>query len=259
MIKKGSREGVRTIIAIAVLLLSCISVLSCARTKPYATLEISTDRRVIEVIRRRSESIRTINATLGLTPAAIKAPELSAYMSFSREGLFRFTGFTPTGFTLFNFETRDSQFTLSLSNGTKISGDIDEVITDIKGLSGVNLPVYPGIVREAIDFYGSDDRPDAVFLIEDIRDYYILNQLRSDRDISYPVRRWWIDKGDMLVVRKEIFSRLPDERGERLFEVLYGDFRIVDNIQTPFEVIIKGKKGKKLLKMKFYKVEYNKN
>jgi len=39
---------------------------------------------------------------------------------------------------------------------------------------------------------------------------------------------------------------------------VYGDFRIIDNVLTPFEISIREKKGKKLLNMKFTKVEYNK-
>ena len=232
--------------------------LSCAGTRPYAHLEISMDRRVIEVIQGKSASIKTIKASLGLRPAGIASPELSAYLLYRSEGLFRLTGLTPTGFTLFNFETADDLFTLSLPNGRRISGSAEEFMAGIKGVPGIDLPADPGIVREAIDFYGSDVTGDTRFLIEELEDYYLLNQLKSKGDLFYPIRRWWVDKRDMDVVRKEIFSKPPARGWERLFEIVYGDFRVIDDIRTPFEILVKGDEGQNLFRMRLHKVEYNK-
>jgi len=232
--------------------------LSCAVTRPYPRLEISMDRRVVEAVQSRSASIKTIKASLGLRPAGLASPELSAYLVYKREGLFSLTGLTPTGFTLFNFETADDLFTLSLPNGRRISGSAEEFMAGIKGAAGIDLPADPGIVREAIDFYGSDVTEDTRFLIEELEDYYLLNQLKSREDLSYPVRRWWIEKRDMDVVRKEIFSKLPDRGGERLFEIVYGDFRVIDDIRTPFDILVKGDEGQNLFRMRLHKVEYNK-
>lgn len=238
------------------LLISSLFILSCARVKPYPDIGISTDKRVIEVLQSKAEGIKTINATLSIKPAALRAAALDAHMSYEREGMFRLTGFTPTGFTLFNLDIQDEQFTLLYNRG-EISGNIKEFTEGFKGIFGMELSPNIGIVREAIDFYGSDGYPDAVFFIEEFEDYYILNQLRGERGISYPVRRWWTEKGGMRIVRKEVFSDLPEKRGERLFEALYGDFRTVDDIQTPFEIVINGEKGKRLMTMKLKKVEYN--
>ena len=240
------------------LLLSSVLTQSCARTKPYTQVEISTDIKVIEVIQNKSGSINSINASLGLKPASILIPQLDAYLSYKREGLFRLIGITPTGFTLFDFKTIDNQFTLSLSDGKETSGTLEEFIKGLKEIYGVDIPEDPEIVRDVLDFYGGEGYKDTGFFIEELKDYYILNQFRNSDNIAYPIRRWWIDKEDMIVVRKEIFSKLPDKRGERLFEILYGDFKIVDNIWIPFEIEIKGKEGNGLLKMKFNKVEYNK-
>ena len=231
--------------------------LSCAGTRPYPRLEISMDRRVVEAIQGKSASTKTIKASLSLRPAGLASPELSAYLVYKREGLFRLTGLTPTGFTLFNFETADDRFTLSLPDGRRISGSSEEFMAGIKGAAGIDLPADPGIVREAIDFYGSDVTDDTRFLIEELEDYYLLNQLKSRDDLSYPVRRWWVEKRDMVVVRKEIFSKRPDRGGERLFEIVYGDFRVIDDIQTPFDILVKGEGGQNLFRMRFHKVEYN--
>ena len=215
------------------------------------------DRRVIEAIQGKSASIKTIKASLGLRPAGITSPELSAYLVYKSEGLFRLTGLTPTGFTLFNFEIVDDQFTLSLPTGRRISGSAEEFMAGIKGVPGIDLPADPGIVREAIDFYGSDVAEDTHFLIEELEDYYLLNQLKSREDLSYPIRRWWVDKRDMTVVRKEIFSKLPDRGGERLLDIVYRDFRVIDGIRTPFEILVKGDGGQNLFRMRLHKVEYN--
>lgn len=240
-----------------VLLLCSVIPLSCAGTRPYTPLEISMDRRVIEAIQGKSAGIRTIHAALGLRPAGIASPELDAYLIYKREGLFRLTGLTPAGFTLFKFETADDLFTLSLPNGRQISGSAEELMTGIKGAAGIDLPADPGIVREAIDFYGSDLTEDTHFLIEELEDYYLLNQLKNRDDLSYPIRRWWIDKREMTVARKEIFSRLPDRGGERLLDIVYGDFRAVNDIRTPFDILVKGDGGQNLFRMRLHKVEYN--
>ena len=231
--------------------------LSCAGTRPYPHLEIRMDRRVIEVIQGKSASIKTIKASLGLRPAGIASPELSAYLLYRSEGLFRLTGLTPTGFTLFNFEIVDDRFTLALPNGMRISGSAEEFMAGIKGVPGIDLPADPGIVREAIDFYGSDVTGDTRFLIEELEDYYLLNQLKSKGDLFYPIRRWWVDKRDMDVVRKEIFSKPPARGGERLLDIVYRDFRVIDGIRTPFEILVKGDGGQNLFRMRLHKVEYN--
>lgn len=232
--------------------------LSCAGLKSYPSLEISTNKRVIEVLRSKSEDIQTIHATLGLTPSTIAAPELNAYMTYHKEGLFKLTGLAPNGLTLFVFETEDNRFDLMLSNGRSIRGDMDEFITGIRGVPGLEFAADLGIVKEVIDFYGGDLTPDASFFIEKLKDDYILTQLRSRGGISYPLRRWWIERGDMNIVKKEIYSKHQDNPGERLFEALYGDFRMIDGIWTPFEILVKDGEGRNLLKMKFHKVEYNK-
>ncbi len=239
------------------LLLSCVFAVSCARTRPYTYIGISTDRRAIEVVQNKFAHIKTITATLSLRPPGLASPKLNAYLYYRNDGLFKLTGLTPAGFTLFSFETTYHQFTLLLPNGRKIIGNVDDFVSEFKEMSGVSLPTDPGMVREAMDFYGGSDSQDTFFLIEELGDYYILNQLRNDKELSYPLKRWWINTSDMTVVRKELFSPLQDRRGERLFEVLYGDFRIIDNIPTPFEIVIKGKEGKDLLEIKFDKVEYN--
>lgn len=222
------------------LLLFSTLLLSCAGVKPSADLSIITDRRVIEVLRNKSDRIKTINAALGLKPATVTTPALDAYLSYSSDGFFRLVGLTPTGFTLFDLQVNDNRPALSFSD------------------ENFDITAAPEIIREVIDFYGSKGTPGAVFFIEDFRRYYVVNQLKSDGEISYPLRRWWIDKPDMVVIKKEIFSEVPDRRGERLFEALYRDFRIVDGISTPFEIIINNGRGGKIGRIKFYKVEYNK-
>ncbi len=248
---------IRHVLFSITLFLSALLIFSCARTIPYPPLDISTDRRVIEVIQDRFAHIKTLNATLSLRTASPMSPELTAYLFYKNDGLFKLVGLTPSGFTLFSFETTYHEFTLILPDGRKIIGNVGDFVSEFKEISGVSLPADPGMVREAMDFYGSSDSQATSFLIEEFGDYSLLSQLRNDKDISYPLKRWWINKPDMTVVRKELFSTLQDRRGERLFEVLYRDFRIVDNIPTPFEIVIKGKEGKNLLEMKFNKIEYN--
>lgn len=240
-------------------LLSCLFLVSCARVSPVIDLQFSTDRRIIESIQDRSEVIKSINATLSIKPAAIASPKIEAYMLYGSEGMFRLTGLTPTGFTLFDFETSNDRFSLLLSGGRRISGRVEDFLSGFKDIAGVSLPAEAEMIKEALDFHGIKWNRGVDFLIEDVSDYYILSQLASEEDLAYPLRRWWIDKGEMTVVRKEIFSRHPDMKGERLFEAVYGDFRIVDDIKTPFVIEIKGGEGERLLTMKFNKVEYNKD
>lgn len=239
--------------------LLCIAFLvSCTGIKSYETIRISTDKNVIDVLKNKADIIKSFNADLDLIPSAIGAPKIGAFMSYNREGIFRLAGLTPNGFSLFDFESQNDRFTLSLANQLKISGDLNDFRNGFKAVSGSDLPVDPDIVRETIDFYGIDRNEETLFLIEELRYYYILSQLKSDGNITYPVRRWWIDRNDKKIMRKEVFSGNPNKRGEIVMEAEYGDFRMVDNILTPYEILIKEGRGKKLLKMKFNKVEYNK-
>lgn len=239
-------------------LLLCMAFLvSCTGIKSYETIRISNDSSVIDVLKNKAEIVKSFNADLDLIPSAIGAPKIGAFMSYNREGMFRLAGLTPNGFSLFDFESQDDRFTFSLSDRIKISGDMNDFRSGFKAVSGSDLPVDPDIVRETIDFYGIDRSEDTLFFIEELRDYYILSQLKSEGNIAYPVRRWYIDTNDKQIFRKEVFSGNPDKRGEIVMEAAYGDFRMVDNILTPYEILIKEGRGKKLLKMKFNKVEYN--
>lgn len=259
--KLGSSKQVavsRKLLIFVILLLLPIILASCGSVKSYETIRVITDKSFIDVLKNKSEFVKSINAELDIIPSTLKAPSISAYMSYNREGFFRLAGLTPNGFSLFDFQSQDDRFTLSLSNRLEISGDLNEFRNGFNALAGIELPLEPDMVKETIDFYGIDQDEDTTFLIEELRDSYILSQLKHDDKISYPLRRWWIDKNDKKILRKEVFSGRPEKMGEILLTAVYGDFRIIDNVMTPFEISIREKKGKKLLNMKFTKVEYNK-
>ena len=248
----------KRLIPFVVLLLVNTFFSSCAGLKPYDTIRVSTDRSVINLLKNKSDLIKSINAELVLIPSTLTAPSIDSFLSYNSSGLFRLAGLTPNGFTLFDFETQNDHFTLSLTNRLKISGDLNEFSNAFKAIAGSELPVHPDVVMETIDFYGINKDEDTSFFIEELSGSYILNQLKNDGSISYPVRRWWIDKEDKKILRKEVFSGNPDKRGEIIMEAEYRDFRMVDDIWTPYEILIREGKGKKLLRMKFSKVDYNK-
>lgn len=250
-------ENRNLIFAVILLFLPLIFV-SCGSVKSYDTIRVITDKSFIDVLKNKSGFVKSINAELDIIPATITVPGIGAYMSYNREGFFRLAGLSPNGFPLFDFQSQDDKFTISLSNRLEISGDLNEFRNGFNALAGIELPLEPDMVKETIDFYGIDQDEDTTFLIEELRDSYILSQLKHDDKISCPLRRWWIDKDDKKILRKEVFSGNPEKRGEILLEAVYGDFRIIDNVMTPFEISIREKKGKKLLNMKFTKVEYNK-
>lgn len=231
---------------------------SCTGMRTYDTVRVNTDRIAIDILKNKSDAIKSINGELTLIPSTFKVPSIDSFMSYNNAGIFRLAGLTPNGFTLFDFETQDDHFTMSLTNRLKISGDLNDFRNGFKAIAGSELPVDPDIIRETIDFYGINKDEEAVFFIEEFRDTYILNQLKSDGSISYPVRRWWIDRYDKKILRKEVFSRNPEKRGEIIMEAEYRDFRLTDDIWTPYEILIREGRGKKLLKMKFSKVDYNK-
>jgi hypothetical protein len=115
----------------------------------------------------------------------------------------------------------------------------------------------PEMLREVMDFYGYDRSQDFTYFIEEMKHYYVINQLRSAEGISYPLRRWWIDRRDMVIVRKELFSDLPDKQGVKIFEAVYRNFKDADGVRTSFEVIINDSNGDKIGKIRFNKIEYN--
>jgi len=239
-------------------LISSLFLLSCSSIKYYTDLEILTDKRVLEVLGNRSGHIDTMRASMNLTPA-IGGPDLDAYLSYRKGGVFRLTGLAPNGLTLFVFETEDNRFLLSFPDGRSIRGDMDEFMPVVTGIPGLEFVADLGIAREVIDFYGGDLATDASFFIEELEGHYILTQLsRGEEGLSYPLRRWWIEKGDMNIVRKEIYSMRHGNSGGKLFEALYGDFRVIDGIKTPYYVMVRDGKGRRLLKIRFRKVEYNK-
>ncbi len=220
-------------------LLSLLFLQSCSALRSSADLSVSTDRRAIEFLQGRSLSIDNLNAELSLNPSDITIPSIDAYLSYDKAGLFRLVGLSSAGFTLFDMKVQD---------GVVTGPDIKFPVTEISN---------PEILREVIDFYGSDHDGDSAWFVEEFRNYYVVSQLRSSGGISYPLRRWWIDKTEMVIVKKELYSDRYDKHGVRLFEATYRDFRNISGIMTPFEIIIATDAGSRIGKVRFYRIEYN--
>lgn len=220
-------------------LLAFLFLQSCSALRSSADLSVSADRRAIEFLKDRSGSIDSLKAELNLNPSDIASPSIDAYLSYEKDGIFRLIGLSPAGFTLFDITVEDGV----------VTGPID------------NFPVKdtftPGTLVEVIDFYGSDNSGDSTWFIEEISNVYVITQLISSGGMSYPLRRWWINREKMVIIKKELFSDLPDKHAVRLFEAFYRDFRTVNGIMTPFEIIINNGIGRKIGKVRFKKIEYN--
>ena len=222
-----------------IILLLIPSLQSCSALRSSANLSVSADRRAIEFLKDRSGSIDSLKAELNLNPSDIAIPSIDAYLSYKKEGFFRLIGLSPAGFTLFDIKVEDGV----------VTGPID------------NFPAKetftPNTIMEVIDFYGSDNSGDSTWFIEEISNFYVVTQLVNSGGMSYPLRRWWIDRHKMVIIKKELFSDLPDKHGTRLFEAFYRDFRAINGINTPFEIIINNGIGRKSGKVRFKKIEYN--
>ena len=219
-------------------LLAVLLLQSCTALRPSTDLSVSTDRSAIEFLQNRSESIDGLKAELNLNPSDITIPSIDAYLSYEKKGVFRLIGLSSAGFTLFDIKVKDG------------------VVTGLVENFPVNETFALNTLMEVIDFHGSDSSGEFSWFVEEYRNYYVVNQLRSYGGVSYPLRRWWIDKSEMLIVKKELYSDTPDKHGVRLFEALYRDFKPVNDIMTPFEIIIRTGSGKKAGKVRFKKIEY---
>src|SRR3989304_5280076 len=177
-----------------IILLTVFFLQSCSGLRSAVDLSVTSDRRALEFLQNRTDSINNLKASLSIKPADIIIPAIDAYLDYEKNHTFRLFGLSPNGFTYF---------------------------------------------------------------IEEMKHYYVINQLRSANGISYPMRRWWIDRRDMIIVRKELFSDLPDKQGVKIFEAVYRNFKDADGIRTSFEVIINDSNGDKIGKIRFNKIEYN--
>ncbi len=222
-----------------IILLSMLFLQSCSGLRSSVDLSVSTDRKALEFLQNRTNSINSLKASLRIKPADITVPAIDAYLDYEKDNTFRLTGLSPTGFTLFDIQVIEYQ---------------GQVISD-SNLHGNDI-FKPEILREMLDFYGSNNSPDTNYFIEEINDYYIVNQIRSDGGIAYPLRRWWIKRDDMVVVRKELYSNLQDNKGVRIFEAQYRDFKSINGIKIPVEIIIKDGTGNQIGNVRFNKVEY---
>ncbi|MEK6538339.1 MAG: hypothetical protein AABZ46_04345, partial [Nitrospirota bacterium] len=165
-------------------------------------LSVNTDRKALELLQNRTDSINSLKASLSIKPAEIIIPAIDAYLDYKKNDTFRLVGLSPNGFTLFEVKIDENQ-----NNVIPVS---------IKGLDSLfhgNDMLSPEIFREVMDFYGYDRSQDFTYFVEEMKYYYVINQLRSAEGISYPLRRWWIDRRGMVIVRKELFSDLPDKQG----------------------------------------------
>ncbi len=232
--------------ACLIILLSVFFLQSCSGLRSAVDLSVTSDRRALEFLQSRTDSINNLKASLSIKPADIIIPAIDAYLDYKKNDTFRLVGLSPNGFTLFEVKIDENQ-----NNVIPVS---------IKGLDSLLHGKYmlsPEMLREVMDFYGYDRSQDFTYFIEEMKHYYVINQLRSAEGISYPLRRWWIDRRDMVIVRKELFSDLPDKQGVKIFEALYRNFKDADGVRTSFEVIINDSNGDKIGKIRFNKIEYN--
>ncbi|MEK6713872.1 MAG: hypothetical protein AABY41_06735 [Nitrospirota bacterium] len=229
-----------------IILLSLFILQSCSGLRLSVDLSVNTDRKALELLQNRTDSINSLKASLSIKPAEIIIPAIDAYLDYKKNDTFRLVGLSPNGFTLFEVKIDENQ-----NNVIPVS---------IKGLDSLfhgNDMLSPEIFREVMDFYGYDRSQDFTYFVEEMKYYYVINQLRSAEGISYPLRRWWIDRRGMVIVRKELFSDLPDKQGVKIFEAVYRNFKDADGIRTSFEVIINDSNGDKIGKIRFNKIEYN--
>lgn len=229
-----------------IILLTVFFLQSCSGLRSAVDLSVTSDRRALEFLQNRSDSINNLKASLSIKPADIIIPAIDAYLDYKKNDTFRLVGLSPNGFTLFEVKIDENQNNV--------------IPVGIKGLDsilhGKNM-LSPEMLREVMDFYGYDRSQDFTYFIEEMKHYYVINQLRSAEGISYPLRRWWIDRRDMVIVRKELFSDLPDKQGVKIFEAVYRNFKDADGVRTSFEVIINDSNEDKIGKIRFNKIEYN--
>lgn len=228
-----------------IILLTVFFLQSCSGLRSAVDLSVTSDRRALEFLQNRSDSINNLKASLSIKPADIIIPAIDAYLDYKKNDTFRLVGLSPNGFTLFEVKIDENQNNV--------------IPVGIKGLDsllhGKNM-LSPEMLREVMDFYGYDRSQDFTYFIEEMKYYYVINQLRSAEGISYPLRRWWIDRRDMVIVRKELFSDLPDKQGVKIFEAVYRNFKDADGVRTSFEVIINDSNEDKIGKIRFNKIEY---
>ncbi len=232
--------------ACLIIVLSVFFLQSCTGLRSAVDLSVTSDRRALEFLQNRTDSINNLKASLSIKPADIIIPAFDAYLDYKKNDTFRLVGLSPNGFTLFEVKIDENQ-----NNVIPVS---------IKGLDSLfhgKYMVSPEMLREVMDFYGYDRSQDFTYFIEEMKHYYVINQLRSAEGISYPLRRWWIDRRDMVIVRKELFSDLPEKHGVKIFEAVYRNFKDADGVRTSFEVIINDSNEDKIGKIRFNKIEYN--
>ncbi|MCC6544028.1 MAG: hypothetical protein IT392_05925 [Nitrospirae bacterium] len=221
------------------ILLSIPFLLSCTSVRPPLNLSVSSDTSSFEFLQERLLAVNSLRAELNIKPADVASPSIDAYLSYEKEGIFRLVGLSPAGFTLFDIKLVDGV----------ISGDVS------------NFPdkdtLPPNIIKEVIDFYGSDNSREYSWFTEETGNLYVVTQLICSGGIANPLRRWWIDKTETVIVKKELYSSLPDKYGVRIFDAIYRDFRAVNGIMTPFEIIINNGIGRKIGRVRFKKIVYN--
>ncbi|HZX49276.1 MAG TPA: hypothetical protein VFF47_08685 [Nitrospirota bacterium] len=227
------------IVTYLIILLSILFLQSCSTLRPPVNLSVSSDTRAYEFLQERQRRVISLKAELNIDPSAVASPSIDAYLSYDKEGVFRLVGLSPAGFTLFDIKVEDG-----VVSGPISSFPVKETLT-------------PETLREVIDFYGSDNTGDYTWFNEETDNFYLVTQLICSGGMSNPVRRWWIDKSEMVIVKKELYSDIPDKHGVRIFEAIYSDFRAVNGMMTPYEIIINNGIGRKIGQVRFKKIGYN--
>lgn len=221
--------------------MSILLLQSCSALRPQIELIASSDTTALKLLQDRYESVLSLKAELKIRPASVTIPSVDAFLAYDKTGKFRLTGLSPAGFTLFDVEVSGSNV-YATDHLNKIP------VRDIS---------KPESILEMIDFIGGSRSAGFEWSTEESGSYYVVNQELSSGGISYPIRRWWVDKADMVIVKKELYSDNPDKHGIKLFEAKYSDFRAVNGIISPFEITVYSGAGKEVGKVRFSRIVYN--
>ncbi|MEK6584617.1 MAG: hypothetical protein AABY66_07135, partial [Nitrospirota bacterium] len=141
--------------ACLIILLSLFILQSCSGLRSAVDLSVTSDRRALEFLQNRADSINNLKASLSIKPAEIIIPAIDAYLDYQKNDTFRLVGLSPNGFTL--FEVKIDEIQTMQGHNVDRRDILVPHLSSINGLDSLfhrNDMLSPEIFREVMDFYG---------------------------------------------------------------------------------------------------------
>lgn len=209
---------------------------------------------LISILEKRDTDIKTIRSLVRVeakNKAIESAPSFDAVLLMEKPNNIRFQGLSPFGVSIFDFVSTNGQMQVYLpTKNMAIVGPVELLnkIPESKMPMRFN-DFFEGLGTSAVYL----KKPNITVLAEKLPDYYILYIGEKENSSGILKKKIWFDRRGLKVAKEELFGK--DSAKE--IEILFDDYKKINDISFPMQIRINKLRNNSYLKMNFKQITFN--